>query len=146
VLSTLVHWGRAICNQESLSGELEFLHSVFKQHGYSDRQIHCSLNPPCREDTPKEEPTLVAFLPSVGPTFNHIRRVLTRHKLKTVGPLPRKVTSILQTVKDDLDLKMAGIYSTSCKFGNVYIGQPGCSTETKIKDCHQYIRLYHLDR
>jgi len=43
VLSTLVQRTSAICNQESLPGGLEFLHSTFKQNGYIDRHIHsCS--------------------------------------------------------------------------------------------------------
>jgi hypothetical protein len=39
VLSTLVHRARALCYQESLRAELEFLQDVFRQNGYNDRQI-----------------------------------------------------------------------------------------------------------
>jgi hypothetical protein len=37
VFWVVVHRARAICNQHSLPGELEFLCSTFKQNGYSDR-------------------------------------------------------------------------------------------------------------
>jgi hypothetical protein len=60
VLSTLVHKARAISDQEGLRGELKFLHSTFKHDGYSNRQVHNALYPPCREDTSREKPTLVA--------------------------------------------------------------------------------------
>jgi len=74
VPATLAHQVRTICNQKSFPGELEFLHSMSKQNGYSDRQIHCALNPPHWEDTAIEDLTLVAFLSFVGLTLNHISR------------------------------------------------------------------------
>jgi hypothetical protein len=61
VLSTLVHRARAICNQECVPGELKFLHSMFKQNGYSDKQIHSAFNPLCRENALREDLTLVDF-------------------------------------------------------------------------------------
>jgi len=56
-----------------------------------------------------------------------------RHNIKTVSLLPREVAICLCPVKDDLGLKAAGIYSIPCKYGKVYIGQTGCSIETRIK-------------
>jgi hypothetical protein len=43
MLLSLVHRARAICNQTSLPGELEFLYSMLKQNGYNDMEIHCTL-------------------------------------------------------------------------------------------------------
>jgi len=34
---------------------------------------------------------MVVFLAFVGPTFNHISRVLSKHDIKTLGFLSRKV-------------------------------------------------------
>jgi hypothetical protein len=53
--------------------------------GY-DRQILTALNSYERENTSRENPTLVAFLLLAGPTFNHINRVLTRHNIKSLWP------------------------------------------------------------
>jgi len=64
----MVHQARAISDQENLPRELGFLCSTFNQNGYSNRQI-CALNPPHIEETPRENPNLVSFLPFVGPTF-----------------------------------------------------------------------------
>jgi hypothetical protein len=40
VLSSLIHRATAICDQDSLNQELEFLSTVFKNNGYSTQQIH----------------------------------------------------------------------------------------------------------
>jgi len=39
----------------------------------------------------------VAFLPYVGLISNCISRLLTRHNMKTIGLLPRKVTNLAST-------------------------------------------------
>jgi hypothetical protein len=65
---------------------------------------------------------LVAFLSFVTPIFNHISKVLTRHNIKTVG-----------------------ICSIPCECGKVCIDQTSCSIETRIKEHHWHIRLYHPD-
>jgi hypothetical protein len=59
-----------MCNQESIPEELKFLHNTFKQNSYSGQALHHALNPPCREDIPREEFTSVAFLTLCG-TYLH---------------------------------------------------------------------------
>jgi hypothetical protein len=54
---------------------------------------------------------LVAFLPFGDATFNYISRVLSEHNIMMMGPLPRKLSTFLQPIKDDLALKMLGVYS-----------------------------------
>jgi hypothetical protein len=44
-------------------------------------------------------------------TFNQVNRMLPRHKNKTVGLLPKKTSSFLCPVKDNLELKMPGVLS-----------------------------------
>jgi hypothetical protein len=44
LLSTLVHRARALCDEDSVQAELEFLRDAFKQNGYNDSQIHRALN------------------------------------------------------------------------------------------------------
>jgi hypothetical protein len=67
----------------------------------------------------------VAFLPFVGTTFNRISRVLSKHNIKTVVLPPRKLSSLLQPTKDDLALKMPGVYSIPGECGEVYIDKLG---------------------
>jgi hypothetical protein len=85
--------------------------ATFKQTNYSDRNIYGALNTHHRENTPREEATLMAFLPFEGLTCNCISRVLTRHNNKTVGLLSRKVTSFLQS--RDMDCIDLGSYRDS---------------------------------
>jgi hypothetical protein len=43
-LSTLIHRARALCDQDSLHAELEFLKDIFRCNGYNDWQIYKALN------------------------------------------------------------------------------------------------------
>jgi hypothetical protein len=72
--------------------------------------------------------------------------MLSRHNIKSVGLLPRKIASFLPPVKDDLGLKTPGVYSIPCKCGQVYIGQTGRSIDTRIKEHHRHICLAHPDK
>jgi hypothetical protein len=146
VVSTLVPRGRSLCDQESLHGELEFLRTTFRQNGYSDRQMRRALNPPVRVTLTPEKPASVAFLPYVSTTFNRIRRLLSRHKIKFVGLPPKKIPSFLRPVKDDLGLKTPGMYSVPCECGQVYIGQTGRSIETRVDEHQRHIHLQHPDK
>jgi hypothetical protein len=126
---------------------MELLHSTFKQNTYSDVHIHHTLNSAQREDASRKKPTMVIFLPFARPTFNcHWQGAKKMYNIKTVCLLPRKVMSFLQPIKDYLGFKTLGIYSIPHEHGKVYIGQTGCSIETRIKKHHQHIRLYHLDK
>jgi len=58
---------------------------------------------------------LVAFLLFIGSTCNCISRVISRHSIRTVGLLPRKVTSFLWSIKHDLGIKAQGIYRGSTR-------------------------------
>jgi hypothetical protein len=42
-----------------------------------------------------EDPASVVFLQSVGTTFNFISRVLSKHNIKMVDLLPRKLSSFV---------------------------------------------------
>jgi hypothetical protein len=63
-----------------------------------------------------------------------------------MGLPPRKFSSSLWPIKDDLALKMTGENNIPCKCGMVYTGRTGCSIETMIKGNHWHINLYHPDK
>jgi hypothetical protein len=139
VLSTLVHRVRALCDEDSLQGELVFPRDVFKQEGYNDRQIHRALNHHTHLDQPDNEPNSVAFLPFVGTIFNHINRSLAQHIIKSVGLPHMKLSSPLHPVKDHLGLRTPGVYRIPCECGRVYIEHMGCSVDITLKEHQQHI-------
>jgi predicted GIY-YIG superfamily endonuclease len=81
-----------------------------------------------------DKPDSVAFLPYIGLTSNHISKVQSHHNIRSVGLLLKKITGALQLAKDDLGLIIPGVYSMPCKCGQVYIGQTGYLTETRLKE------------
>jgi hypothetical protein len=124
----------------SLWWELKFLHQTWD----SEWQILLALNPPIR-DLPQhhDDPPSVAFLPLAVVTFNRISTMLSKHNIRVVDLPPRKLSSILWPMKDDLALKTPGVYSIPCEYQKAYIGQTGCLTETRVKEYHRHIHLYH---
>jgi hypothetical protein len=63
-----------------------------------------------------------------------------------VGLAPRKISTFLRLVKDDLGLRTLGVYSIPCQSNQVHIGQTGRSVETRIKKHHQFAWLEHPDK
>jgi hypothetical protein len=55
VLTSLIYTAKALCDQESLPQELEFLTTVFKNNGCSQQQIRQAMKPAA--------PTSTAYLP-----------------------------------------------------------------------------------
>jgi hypothetical protein len=136
VLSTLIHRARALCDEDSLQADLVFLNDVFRENGYSDRQIHRALNRRPLLPQPDKKPHSVAFLPFVGTVFNLISRVLVRHSIKSVGLPHVKLSSLLRPVKDHLGLRTPGVYRIPCECGRVYTGQTDRSVDIRLKE-HQ---------
>jgi hypothetical protein len=67
VLSSLIHRARALCDQESLAHELEFLTTVFKNNRYN-RQIQRAMKLATRTSEPKDKPTSTAYIPYTNNT------------------------------------------------------------------------------
>jgi hypothetical protein len=78
-----------------------FLGDVFRQNGYTNQQIRRALNPLPRVAQLNEKPDSVVFLPNVGPIFNYISRALSQHT-KAMDLSPRRISSFLQSIKDNL--------------------------------------------
>jgi hypothetical protein len=57
-----------------------------------------------------------------------------------------KVASFLQPGRYYIGLKTSAVYSIPSECSKVYISQSRCSIETRIKEHHQHIRMYHLDK
>jgi hypothetical protein len=147
VLSTFIHWNRAICEQESLLGELEFVivYSYWMATTVTGRSVMLLIYFARRTHLERNWhwwPSYFFF----GTTFNCISRALMRHNIETVGRPHRKVTSFLWPIKDDLGVKITGVYSIPCECGKVYTGLTGHSIETRIKEHHWHIRLCHLEK
>jgi hypothetical protein len=53
---------------------------------------------------------------------------------------------MLRMVKDDLGLKVPGMYRIPCKCGKVYVGQTGRSSEARCKEHMRHICLNQLEK
>jgi len=145
ILSSLIHRTGALCDQESLAHELEFLTTVFKNNGYNNNQIEWAMKPAARTSEPKDQPTSTAYIPYTN-TYGRLSRMLAKHNIKSVAIPSRKISSYLPPVKDAIDLKTPVVYRIPCECGKVYIGQSGRSIHQRIKEHKRHIRLAQPDK
>ena len=101
----LVHRDRAICDKESLHVKLEFPKTIFKENDYSIKQTQWTLNLAVKTSKLKGKPISVALLQHVQMTYGQLSRMLAIHNIKCVGLLPRKTTSLLHPMKDNLEAR-----------------------------------------
>jgi hypothetical protein len=67
-----------------------------------------------------QDPSSVAFLPFIVTIYNGTYKMLSKHIIKMIGILPRKISSFLQSIQDDIPLKTMGIYCIPSKCGKVH--------------------------
>jgi hypothetical protein len=116
-------------DQDSLTQELEFLTTVFKENGYSHQRIRRTMEPATRTAKSSDKPTSTAYIAHIQKTYGRISRMLAKHNTKNVALPPRKISSYFPPAKDALGLRTPGIYSIPCECGRVYIGQSGQSIQ-----------------
>jgi hypothetical protein len=141
VLASLIHRAKTLCDQDSLTQELELLTIVFNENGYSHQQIRRAMEPATRTAKTNDKPTSTAYIPYTPTTYGRLSRMLAKHDIKIVALPPRKIFSYLPLVKDALGLRIPDICSIPCECGRVYIGQSGRSIQLRIKEHNRHIRL-----
>jgi len=60
----------ALCDRESVQDEFSFLKTIFRENGYSQKQIQCAVSPPVR--TCKPQAVHLSHLPIVRPGDAHL--------------------------------------------------------------------------
>jgi hypothetical protein len=146
VLTSLIHRATAICDQDSLNQELEFLTTVFKNNRYSTQQIRRAMKPPTKTAKTKDKPTSTVYIPYTQATYGRLSRMLTKHNVKSIPLPPKKISDYLPSVKDAVGLKTPGIYSIPCECGKLYIGQSDGSIQIRIKEHEIHIRLAQVEK
>jgi hypothetical protein len=141
VLSTLVPRARTLCDLESLREEIKLLKDTCQRNGYSPTDIRRAVHPKQKTEPEKEKPTGIAVLPYQQTVSNRISRLLAKHHIKTVHIPKKKNIHMRRSVKDDLGLKVPGVYRIPCECGKVYVGQTGRSIDTSCKEYMRHIRL-----
>jgi len=133
VLSSLVHRATALCDQESVAPELNFLTQVIQQNGYRHQQIQRAMKPATRTSKTEYKPISTAYLPYTQIIYGRLSRMLARYNIKSVAIPPMKISSYMPPTKDATGLRTPGIYRILCECGKVYIGQRGRSVQLRIK-------------
>lgn len=88
-----LHRAKTICDDDIFRHELDVLSNVFKDNGYSNKQIHKALNYKSKHIRQVEKPSAVAVLPYIQSTYGRLNRFLARYDIKSVG-LPHKKSFI----------------------------------------------------
>jgi hypothetical protein len=71
-LASLIHTAKTLCDVKSLTQELEFLTTVFKDNGYSPQQIRRAMEPATRTAKTNDKPTSTAYIPYTHTHTHHM--------------------------------------------------------------------------
>ena len=82
VLASLIYRAKALCDQDSLFQELEFLTTVFKDNGYSPWQIRRALKPATWTAKTNKKPASNTFIPYTQTTCGRLSRMLAKQHQK----------------------------------------------------------------
>jgi hypothetical protein len=85
------------------------------------------------------KPNSGTLLPYVQTTYSC--RMVAKHNCKSVGLPPRKISSFLHPVKDNVGLKTPDTYRIPYQCGHVYVRQTGQTIKTGIKEHHLHTLL-----
>ena len=133
VLASLTHRVKVVYAQDSLTQELEFLTTVFKDNGYSTQLTRRAMEPATRPSKTNDKPTSTAYIPYTQTKYGPLSRILAKHNIKSAALPPRRIFSYFPPVKDALGLRTPGIYSIPCDCGRVHIEQSGRSFRLRIQ-------------
>jgi hypothetical protein len=95
---------------------------------------------------PKEKFMATAYIPYTTTTYNRLSKMLAKLNINSVTLPPRKISSFLPPVKDELGLKTPGIYRIPCECGKVNIGQSSRSVHLRVKEHDRHLRLAQTDK
>jgi len=148
VLASLIHRAKALCDEDSLAQELEFLTTVFKDNGYNPQQIRRAMKLATWTAKTNDKPTSTAQIPYTQTTYDRLNRMLAKQNIRSVTLSPRKKSSYFPPVKDAMGLRTSDVYrySIPCECGRVYIGQSARSIQLWIKEHNRHTRLAQPDK
>ncbi|XP_046408835.1 uncharacterized protein LOC124173380 [Ischnura elegans] len=67
--------------------------------------------------------------------------ILRRFNITSIHLPPPKLRDYLVRAKDPVGLKTPGVYRVPCECGEAYIGETGCTIETRLKEHKRHLRL-----
>ena len=111
IMKTLFHRMNKLCDKESIKKENENLKKAFLLNGFSSKQIEKAAR--VKEngmennqlETEKEDTKGFTVIPYVKGTSERIGRVLKKHNIRTVFKPHKKLSEVVRSVKDDVDLR-----------------------------------------
>ncbi|KAI5643765.1 hypothetical protein NE865_04161 [Phthorimaea operculella] len=130
VVSTLTKRAYDLCDAEHLDDELNHVHKVLVQNGYTGVQRRIK-NKKAKQPEVNRQP---AYLPYVKGVTDKIGTVLSKGSIKTVFTPLSKISYSLRTPKDVIPIQNAGVYKVQCSCGKSYIGQTKRSISERVKE------------
>ena len=148
VFKGFLHRAKAICSQNHLQDEIEFLISVFIENGYNE-QILRKIVTNAQSNTIKSKKDTKTFvsLPYVPDLSKKLRNVFEKAGFITMFKSGRNLTSIL-TSRNKPKLppnSYPGVYKVPCKCTGNYIGHTGKQVQTRGNEHKKAVFLGHWD-
>ena len=102
VLASLINRATSLSDQDSLTVELEFLTTIFKDNEYSHQHIRRAMESVAWTAKTNNKPTPTACIPYIQTTYDRLSGMLAKHNIKSVALPSRKISNYLTPVKDAL--------------------------------------------
>lgn len=139
IIQTLVNRAEKICSeQDNKCAELNHIKEDLLANGYPNTFInkHMVRKSTISAPVDRETPVATMVLPYVKGLSEKIRRLASKHNIRTAFKSGSTLRNILTKVKPDCDQADTKecIYKVPCECGNVYIGETGRPLSIRIKE------------
>ena len=140
---------KTLCDPEYLDDELKNIKEVFKENGYSEKEIEEAMQERRRTtENETEEPSrgivVIQNIPNITPQFNKIAR---EHGFRVANKSGTRVKDLTTKAKTPLGDKNSNvIYNIPCGCNkHSYTGETHRKWETRKKEHHDKVRLTKQD-
>ncbi|XP_039303541.1 uncharacterized protein LOC105205165 [Solenopsis invicta] len=131
----------AVSEPTFLDEKLQHLNQTLTRNGYNSKNINQITkrlknkisSPNDTENLDEErENKMTAVLPYLQRTTERIGRILSKHNIRVIFKLQKKIAQLLPNPKDQRpSLETPGVYKIPCVCGKVYIGETGRKISTR---------------
>ncbi|XP_039309096.1 uncharacterized protein LOC120358569 [Solenopsis invicta] len=156
VISSLVYRALTVSEPTFLDEELQHFYQTLIRNGYNSKNINQITkrlknkisSPNDTENLDEErEMKMTAVLPYLQGTTKRIGRILSKHNIRVIFKLQKKIAQLLPNPKDQRpSLETPGVYKILCVCGKVYIVETGRKIDTRIKEHQRCAKYSHFSQ
>ena len=140
---------RALCDPDYLDNELKNIEHVFKDNGYTEKEIKDAMQETTKNTTEEEEETNrgIVVMPNVPGFTLQFNKIARKHGFRVANKTDNRVKDLTSNAKTPLGDKNTNVvYNIPCKCQtHTYTGQTDRKWGTRYKEHQDKVRLTQDD-